>query len=61
MRKVVFHLPYLGFVVVFLKSKLAFLVLLGIPALILIYWFGKDFWKGILEVKEKRKSRVNKP
>ena len=61
MRKVVFHLPYLGFVVVFLKSKLAFLVLLGIPALILIYWFGKDLWKGILEVKEKRKSRVNKP
>ena len=61
MRKVVFHLPYLGFVAQFMNSKLAFLVFVGIPAIILIVWFGKDIRKGILEVKEKRKSRVNKP
>lgn len=60
MRKVVFHLSYLGFVAVFMKSKLVFLVLVGI-ALILIGMFSRDIWKGILEEKEKRKSKVNKP
>jgi len=61
MRKVVFHLPYAGFVAVFMKSKLAFLALVGIPALILIYWFSKDIWKGILEEKEKRRLKANNP
>ena len=62
MRKVVFHLPYLGFVAQFMKSKLAFLVFVGIPAIILIVWFGKDIRKGILEVKEKRRLRaMNNP
>ena len=57
MRKVAFHLPYLGFIAVFMKSKLAFLVLVGIPAVILLVWFGRDIWKGILEEKQKRKGR----
>jgi len=56
MRKAVFHLPYLGFLAQFMKSKLAFLVLVGIPALILIVWFSRDIWKGIQEEREKRRS-----
>jgi signal peptidase len=59
MAKVVFHLPYLGFAAHFMKSKLAFLVLIGIPALILIAMFSRDIWKGILEEKEKRKLKAN--
>jgi signal peptidase len=59
MRKVVFHLPYLGFAAQFMKSKWAFLVLVGIPALILIVMFSRDIWKGILEEKEKRKPKAN--
>ena len=58
MRKVVFHLPYLGFVAQFMKSKLAFLVFVGIPAIILIVWFGKDTWQGIKEEKEKRRLKA---
>jgi signal peptidase len=59
LRKVVFHVPYLGFAAQFMKSKWAFLVLVGIPALILIGMFSRDIWKGILEEKEKRKAKVN--
>jgi len=57
MRKVVFHLPYLGFAAQFMKSKLTFLVLVGLPALILIGMFTKDLWQGIKEVKEKRRLK----
>ncbi len=54
-RKVVFHILYLGFAAQFTKNN--FLILVGIPALILIGIFGRDFWKGILEMKEKRKEK----
>ena len=56
MRKVAFHFPYLGFAAVFMKKKLAFIFLIGIPALILIGIFSRDIWKGIREEKEKIKS-----
>ena len=59
LRKVVFHVPYLGFAAQFMKTKWAFLVLVGIPALILIWMFSRDIWKGILEEKEKRKTKAN--
>jgi len=58
MRKVVFHVPYLGFAAQFMKSKGAFLFLVGIPALILIGMFSRDIWKGILEEKEKKKAKA---
>lgn len=57
-RKVVFHVLYLGFAAQFMKNKWVFLALIGIPALILIGMFGRDFWKGILEKKEKRKVKT---
>ena len=56
-RKVVFHILYLGFAAQFMKNKWVFLLLIGIPALILIGMFGRDFWEGILEMKEKRKVK----
>jgi len=58
MRKVVFHLLYIGFIAQFLKNKWVFSALIGIPALILIGMFGRDFWKAILEKKEKRKVKT---
>jgi signal peptidase len=57
--KVVFHAPYLGFAAQFMKSKWAFLAVVGIPALILIGLFSRDLWKGILEEKEKRKAKAS--
>lgn len=59
MRKVVFHLPYLGFAAVFMQKRLAFIFLIGIPALILIGIFSRDIWKGIREEKEKRRSKAS--
>ena len=57
MRKVIFHLPYLGFAAVFMQKKLAFIFLIGIPALILIAIFIRDLLKGIREEKEKRRLK----
>ena len=59
MRKVVFHIPYLGFAAVFMQKKLTFFLLIAIPALILIGLFSRDIWKGIREVKEKRRSKAS--
>lgn len=55
-RKVVFHILYVGFAAQFTKNN--FLILVGVPALILIGIFGRDLWKGILEMKEKRKVKT---
>ena len=57
MRKVVFHIPYLGFAAVFMQKKLAFFLLIAIPALILIGIFTRDIWKGIREVEEKKRKK----
>jgi len=59
MRKVFFHIPYLGFAAVFLQKKLTFFILIAIPALILIGIFSRDMWKGIREIKEKKKPAVS--
>lgn len=59
MRKVFFHVPYLGFAAVFLQRKLTFFILIAIPALILIGIFSRDLWKGIREIREKRKPAVS--
>ncbi len=59
MRKVVFHIPYLGFAAVFLQRKITFFILIAIPALILIGIFSRDIWKGIKEIKEKKKPAVS--
>ena len=56
MRKVVLHVPYLGFAAHFMQGW-AFLALVGIPALILIVMFSRDIRKGILEEREKRRHR----
>ena len=56
-RKVAFHILYIGFAAQFMKNKWVFLFFVGVPALILIGIFGRDFWKGILEMKEKRKVK----
>jgi len=60
MRKVVLHVPYLGFAAHFMQGRWAFLALVGIPALILIVMFSRDIRKGILEEKEKRKAKANR-
>lgn len=55
--KVVFYLPYLGYLVSFVKSKLGFLIFVVILGT-LIAWCIRDLWKAILEEKEKRKAKA---
>lgn len=55
MRKVMFHVPYVGFIASFAKTKFAFSILAGIPALILIVMLSGEIWKGINEEREKRR------
>ncbi len=52
--KVVFHIPYLGFFSSFMQSKLAFLVFICAPALILMVLFGKDLVKAVGELKREK-------
>jgi signal peptidase len=56
-ERVVYHIPYLGFVAVFMKSRLAFLLFICIPALALLFLLCKDFFSGVREVREKAKAR----
>jgi signal peptidase len=58
MNSVVFHVPYMGYFASFLKNRLAFLVLFGVPGLILVAMYGGDIRKGIAEVKAKRKAEA---
>jgi len=57
MRKVFLYLPYLGFAAQFMQSKWAFIVLVGIPSVILIGWLGKDVWEGIEEERRKKRKK----
>jgi signal peptidase len=59
--RVVYHVPYLGFIAVFLKGKMAFFLLIAIPALVLLFLLGKDLLAGIREVKEERRPKRGKP
>jgi len=64
---VIFTIPYLGYVIDFMKTPLGFGLVLGIPALILIISFIKRIKDGINEEVEKRteeevfKHRINTP
>ena len=55
--RVVFHLPYMGFMASFMKTRLAFMLMIGIPGLLLIWMLGKETWEGILQEREKRRLR----
>jgi signal peptidase len=55
MEKVVFHIPYLGFVAQFMKSGYAFPALVGIPAIVLTIISIRDIKHGIREIRRKRK------
>jgi len=52
--KVVYHIPYLGFLSDFMHTRAGFLVFICIPALILLVLFGRDLWSGVGEMRKKR-------
>lgn len=54
--KTVAYVPFLGFVAGALKSRLNFLVMIGVPAVALVAILGHEMWKGLVE--ERRRKTV---
>jgi hypothetical protein len=50
--KVILHLPYVGFFSSFMQSRLAFLLFICAPTLILLILFGRDLWVAVAEFRK---------
>jgi len=57
-ERVVLHVPYLGFFSSFMKTRLAFLMFICVPALILLILFSRDIWIAYREMRGKRKAKT---
>lgn len=57
-KKIYFHVPYLGFLAGFMETRLAFVAMLIIPGVILVVWFSRDLRRGILDEREKRRAEA---
>ena len=53
--KVLFSIPYLGYVLDFAKKPLGFTLLIGVPAAIVVFDEGANIWR------ETKKLRIKKP
>ena len=53
--KVLFSIPYLGYVLDFAKKPLGFALLIGVPAAIVVFDEGANIWR------ETKKLRIKKP
>lgn len=58
-RKVMLHVPYIGFVAWFLSTDWAFLIMIGIPTLILVGMLAIDLKKAVEEEKERRRRKIS--
>ncbi len=54
--KVILHLPYIGFFVRFMRTRFAFFLFMCVPATLLFLIFGRDLWKGIVELREEKRK-----
>jgi signal peptidase len=56
--KVCFHIPYLGYVTQFIKTRLGILLILGIPGLIIIVMEIINIWRVLCDEQVERKYRI---
>lgn len=56
--KLIFAIPYLGYLAGFIKTKIGFAIVVGIPTVILLVSYILDIIDGIKEEKGKRKNLV---
>jgi signal peptidase len=56
--KVCFHIPYLGYVTQFIKTRLGMLLTLCIPGLIIIAMEIRNIWRVVTEDEIERKYRI---
>jgi signal peptidase len=59
--KICFHIPYLGYFSRALKTRLGFLLALGIPALIIIVMELRNIWQALTEEEIEKKYRIRGP
>ena len=56
--KVCFHVPYLGYVTQFIKTRLGILLILGIPGIIIIIMEILNIWRVFRDEQIERKYRI---
>ncbi len=54
--KVLFSVPYLGYVVDFAKKPVGFILIIAVPALVIIFDEIKKIWREILKLRNKKKD-----
>ncbi|PIY69196.1 signal peptidase I [Candidatus Roizmanbacteria bacterium CG_4_10_14_0_8_um_filter_39_9] len=59
--KYITSIPYLGYALTEVKKPLGFLLIIGIPSIVLIFIFAFQLVVGILEEMRKKRSEENKP
>ena len=55
--KVLFDLPYLGYVVEAAKKPLGFILIIVVPAIVIIYDEFRKIWREIVKLKNKKKDK----
>ena len=53
MRRVALHVPYVGYAASILKGRTAFVLLVGIPALVLIGMLAREAWAAARELRRR--------
>lgn len=56
--KMLFTVPYVGYALAFARTKLGFLLLVGIPALVVFFEEGRSIYKEIRRMRTRRKKAV---
>lgn len=56
--KVLFSIPYLGYVLDFAKKPLGFILLIGVPAVLVVSDEARKIWREILKLRAKKKEEV---
>jgi signal peptidase len=56
--KICFHIPYLGYVIHFIKTPLGLLLTLCLPGLVIIAMELRNIWQVLTEEKVERKYRI---
>jgi signal peptidase len=54
--KVILSIPYLGYIIAFAKKPIGFIIIIGVPAVAIIYDEAIKIWKEMKKMREKNKQ-----
>ena len=55
--KVLFSIPYLGYIINFIQKPIGFSLIIVLPAIVIVYDEAKKIWKEITKLKNKKKDK----